>query len=613
MRTTLIFLIIIIFFSTSCKKDKNEETKFGILQGVIVNEFDQPIADVLVELDSKTVTTNANGVYVFSYVPVGSHKVTASKDAYITKTEDAEIFENETSNLDFKLNSGNTFLEISDSVINIESSDINLEVHVFSNASWMVKENSDWIDLSSQSGEGDEEIIINCSENSSDEPRIDTIVFSSGKIVRSLIIKQFMPIKLIKTEGIIGNDNTAVKDSVYLLFNTAIQVKSIKSNWEYCSSEISYKLVNDNKGLMFTFSCAELGGRYPFTINVEDENGQKFDKEIEVPFYNNRLNIEGIITSYKIIDSENKAWISTHTPNRLIEVSLNSFTITKTIELEFQPRYFTVNPYNNLLYVLSGDLFNSVLDNNIYVFNQQSGLLTKKITFKPEADDHPDYPTIYPYDICFTKSGYGIVLLCEDGASGIDWKVIDSSIDDTTYRHQQRVNDYWQYPYFKAVHANYDYSKLLLTEMYGSQNIVILDEATHILHKLKPSYPDQGLFITPNKVNSKIFAAQLYSQFIIDLNGTMSKISSLDNRSDGSADFSYRNGDEGLVYFCDNEYFRLLDYNNGSTPMWCDAIYRLIDFTSSIDGKYAYAYMLNSPYCYFYRFDTDCFYRHLND
>ncbi|OPX34296.1 MAG: hypothetical protein B1H11_11125 [Desulfobacteraceae bacterium 4484_190.1] len=598
----ILWVLMVIF--SACKKEKETPVvKFGSLTGKVVNEYDQPIEGVVLELDTKppkTSETDPSGSYLFNRIPVGSYKLSVSKKAFITQIRDVDILEEETLVLDLKLASGNSYLEISDSLLKMTSSDNTIDVQVSSNAAWTVKESSDWITVSSESGQGNSEVSVKILENSGDTVRVDTVIFSCGEITRLLVINQDFPIRLLRWEGVIGDRKTDMPDSAYLLFNKPVTVMKVVSDNSYCNKEIDFQQVNDRKGVAVSFTCAVLGGEYPLNILVYDVRGQRFQKQIWIHFYDDRLDVEGTINCYHILDDKNMAWISTYSPNRLIKISLDDFQILKTIELESSPTYFVVNPYNDLLYVLLGD-------NKIHVYNQYTGSNVKNIVFKPEADDHPQYPTIYPYNIGFTKSGYGIVLLCEDGASGVDWKVIDSAKGDTTYRHKDRGNGPGEYSSFKRVYLNYDHSKLLLTEKYGSCTIVILDGTTHEFEDLVPSSLTRGVFITPNRKNSKIYAGQLYDQFIIDMDGTLSGITYIDNRFGGSADFSYREGEKDIIYFCDQYYFRLIDYGNYDIPLWCYVLPDLRDFKTSIDGNYAFFYKLTYPGSYFYKFDTKAF------
>ena len=56
---------------------------------------------------------------------------------------------------------------------------------------------------------------------------------------------------------------------------------------------IVFKQTFNDCGVSFTFSCAELGGVYPFNIEVSDESGNKLESEIKVPSYHKRLDFDG--------------------------------------------------------------------------------------------------------------------------------------------------------------------------------------------------------------------------------------------------------------------------------------------------------------------------------
>ena len=60
----------------------------------------------------------------------------------------------------------------------------------------------------------------------------------------------------------------------------------------------------------------------------------------------------------------------------------------------------------------------------------KSGEITKTITFQPSSKTHPQYPAIYPYELAFTSDGFGVVMLCAKGADELEWRYVDSKIND---------------------------------------------------------------------------------------------------------------------------------------------------------------------------------------
>jgi hypothetical protein len=98
----------------------------------------------------------------------------------------------------------------------------------------------------------------------------------------------------------------------------------------------------------------------------------------------------------------------------------------------------------------------------------------------------------------------------------------------------------------------------------------------------------------------------------MNLQGEFGKISYLDSRLFGSADFDYTDETYQTIFVyesqsyvgCPNK-FRVLDYSTGLTVLKCDALDDLFNFTTTTDGKWAIAYSLKYPYqSSLYLFDT---------
>ena len=100
----------------------------------------------------------------------------------------------------------------------------------------------------------------------------------------------------------------------------------------------------------------------------------------------------------------------------------------------------------------------------------------------------------------------------------------------------------------------------------------------------------------------------LLSISVRDLQGNISKISYIDNRSGGTADFSYRPNEESIIYFVDSEYLRVLDYEQEVVLMWCDVTNGLRDVTTTLDGKHVLAYRTPYPNSEIFVFETEGFY-----
>ena len=149
-------------------------------------------------------------------------------------------------------------------------------------------------------------------------------------------------------------------------------------------------------------------------------------------------------------------------------------------------------------------------------------------------------------------------------------------------------------------------------ENYGGCTLHIFDQTTKKFSSILPVDYTRSVFLTPNKTNSKIYFGQLYDQFVMDTDGNMSLKSYLDNRSNGSADFSYRQGDNNIILFRDNDYFQVLDYNTQRTLTRHRILYNAKGFVTTTNGEYAYFYHNYNSASNFYRFKMDDIFHHIH-
>jgi hypothetical protein len=611
MEIRLVLFLLIAVFLISCKKD-HDPVKYGDLKGTITNAFDQPLEGAVVAAATKTQISDAAGSYSFKDLPVGLCQVSVTIEAYLFKTSQIEIIGNTDNILDFILSPGENSLLLSDSSLGVYYSSSHKEIVVTSNSSWQVSESASWLECSVMSGEGNGRINITWSENTGSVNRSDSVLVISGNITRKIIISQGTSLKLLKIKGIMGNEMNGTPDSALLVFNRPVTVQQIVSQWELCLADIQYHSVQNGYGVKFTFACADLGGIYPFKLTVKDQDGITFNETITIPFYDDIIEFSGYITDFFMTDDRQNCWIATKNPDRLLYISGDSLQVLRSFNLTFHPWQLTVNPYNQLLYVLSWDPDTYDYESTFYIINPNNGTVIKAIQFPAGGA----YGIIYPYSIGFTNTGYGVVLVQDEYSSGIDWRVIDSAHDDTIYNHEANGYGTGQFDYFAKVYVNYDRTKLLMTEPYGSCEIGVLDGTTHEIFGLIPSSCTRGVFITPNMTNDRIYFGQLYDQFIMDLEGNLSQSSYKVNFGKNSADFSYLPGKENMIYWLDEDdnYLEILDYGHSVSPFYCGALYGMRGLQTTLDGRFLFAYKLKSdaPGSSLYKFNTADFWRHAN-
>ena len=608
IKTRYIFIVgittlaVLCFLNLSCKRDKEiiEEPKtFGDLSGIIQNEFKQAIANATIKIGTLSVESDLNGSYSFSKLLTNEYDVSVSKEFYLTKIQKISITTNNVSKLDFVLSAGKSYLSIPDSIFTVPVKSGTLEVAIQSNASWLIANTGNWVKCPTSSGAGTAKITLSYSENESLSDRTDTIIISSGSIKRKIVLKQSTPIKLLEYKGIVGNGEKEIVDSVSLLFNKPITVKSITSNWGNCISEIKTQITHNGFGLSFSYACAKLGGDYPFSVSVEDAAGNTFSQNISVRFYKSKLDLPGIITDYLLINDETEALVSTTFPAKLIRYSIAQDKILQTVDLSatIMPLSLCFNPYNSRVYIVGADpasvnhlTYQFVPD--IYTFDLIAGIIKKAVTVKTDQLDHPNYPTNLPYKLGFTKSGYGIVCLKSQASSSLRWKLIDSQHNDSIYNYpSENESDSWFL--FENVYLNFDQTKLYMLQAYGSNDYGIFEGNTQRITIFRPPSVTRGVYITPYKKSDKFYAGQLYDQFVVDLKGNMSKLSYM-KMSGSSSDFSYRKNEDNIIYYCSYDYLQVLDYNTAQTLMRCENLTEFMKFTSTVNGENAIVYTNNS-------------------
>lgn len=585
MKFQIILLLCLIFIS--CNKDDNT----GNLSGTVTDTYGHPLEGATIDCQySKTVTDN-RGRYSFINLPSRNYNVVVTLEHYISLNRKVEIIENRESELDFFLEAGDPFLVVSDSVLEISSNRARLTFDIKTNSSWEISGSCNWVSCSELQGSGNERISLEIESNDSSLKRSATLIITSGNFLKSVQINQNSKLKLLSLKGIIGNDEIGVLDSVLLVFNKPIVNYSIVSDYIYCYPEIFDEIVQNGYGIRFAYGCARLAEEFPFLVKATAIDGEVFDQRITVPFYLNKLALDGTISSFSLLDDQRYCWITTQNPDAFLNIDLHSMTIKCNYGLDFTPQGLSYNYYNNFLYIYG--------DDRIDVYNQ-SGNFIKTLSF--------EFPgtVLRAYTLVFCNNGYG-VMLYQAMNRGTSWKVIDSSKEDSMYYHPI-IFENNHYLNFKNAWLNHNRNQIILLHDYASCDLSYLDDITHELTTITPASTTQGEFITPNRLDDRIYIGQLYDQFIMNPDFTISNVSYIDNKNNGSADFSYRENGENLIYFCDANTLRIMDYGNSSTIMSCENKYGLKDFIADTRGIYTYVH----DYKNIYKFQATDLFSHIN-
>jgi hypothetical protein len=607
-------LCIFLTFSAifiSCNENDIAPPIVGNLEGIILNDFGQPVEDATITVPQSVTTSDYSGKYSFKNLPVSILEVSVSKEFFITKIQKVLIVENETSKLDFTLIAGISYLNISDSVETVSSYAGSQEILIESNADWSVRSSSLSVISSTPSGKGNGRVMITWTANNEIIDKSDTIEFISGTIIKHFILKRVAPITLVNSEGILGNIIKGYSDSIYVLFNKPIEVLSIAANNSNCISPIKYEQVDNQCGIKFTYDCAKLGGVYSFTVSVKDLYGFTKKETFEIPFYKSKLHFDGYLSNYLLINNEKEILIATYCPSRILRYSIEKDSVTQIYDLTelITPYRIAYNPYNSKVYISGGTpgISNWWFAPDLpfyYTLDIRTGEIVRSAIIQAKVNYHPTYIEDKPILFAFTKTGYGIVHF------GNHWEIMDCTNNDSLYIYQYGNYDLNETTLLWNMYPNRDSTKLWMTRQDDVCNYVIFDGTTQRVFYQQSPQNTRSAFLTPSRTNDNVFVGQLYAQFIMDSSGNMiGEMSYNGGGYLGGADFAYRGDNENLIYSISEDYLELLDYSKAETLVRFEKLYGIIGLTTTLDGNYlisckgsgensAYIYIFETKYFY---------------
>lgn len=622
MKNIIFIIVFLLLFFSSCTSDdnlnNNSSKVLGSIKGCVYNEFDQPLDDITVELvgGNKTQTDIYGNYYL--QAGVGDQILSFYKENYLTQNKNVFIIKDSTHRVDINLMTGTPVIEVVDSIFELTSKVSSFFVDIKSNVDWTIKNEKSWYKGSINTGKGNGSIKIECEPNMGDSARTGYIFVESGSLQKKILVKQVAPIILKEIRGGIGNGHQNISDSIFLTFNQPVRINKIRALYERCLPvDMGYSLYNNNHSIRMSYNCAEMGGDFDFAINV-DNGSETFSQTVTVPFYTKKYILEGYISSVTLVGNEEYCWISTTTPNRLCYYNIKEAKIERSLDLSFIPGKLAINPYNSKLYLIPNEY-----DNSIYILDSKGSRILETLKMNPDhINDHPTYPSIYPYDIAFTNNGFGVVLLTETNGSAMKWLMVESYKNNKiSYLDQYQIKegdsfDWVDYPNLKAVFTNYDGSKIIAQHKHNSTIYSIIDGTTRKLKKKEfdvtfASMPNDHIwaslsFIKPNRFCNKIlFACTPMGQ----------RIKNLDTDVDGYATFfdsryllsEFYSKNDNIVFYIEFNQLYIWDYDTNDAIRSANAIYGILDLYSLKNGKDLFFYKnnlnQNSSSLYLYNID----------
>ena len=351
------------------------------------------------------------------------------------------------------------------------------EISLKANCDWNAFSDAAWVDVKPNAGKGDAMLKYTWEANPYTQPRKATIIVQSGEVRKTFSILQAAYVagtkpQIVSCRGVMGN-KTKNEDSYFeITFDQPVTVE----NWHMERYQIDCKptYLEGNTIVRQAFPLADMGAELAVKANVSNKKGESFTINTVISFYDKKYSLEGEIRYVLPSEDERSVWVSLSRPNKLIQLSLEDGRAMQDTDLPFAPGYICYNPYNKRIYVmpLNSD-YELGYSNHLCMIDPQKGRIEETISFEPSQNAHTDYPAIYPYELQFTDDGLGIVLLCEKGATGLEWRYLDSADknrqtlsgycdSEMTLEHVYRSHDgqqIWANPYCRSYVPIYSISR----------------------------------------------------------------------------------------------------------------------------------------------------------
>ncbi len=518
-----------------------ERILYGELEVCVRNEFDQNLEGAKVASGSISATTNKEGVCRILALTEGTHKIEVSKEGFVGTTEQVTLKYGVPEYLTVKLKAGDTALSVDQTELKFQRKGGKQEISIESNVGWTVEASDDWITLNVKDGGGNAKVEVQVEENN-DSVRRGEVIITAGDKKKTVNVLQAEPIRIMDIRYELGSDG--ISDFFEIDYNMPIFLDGkIEEPWN-TSTEFQPVSLNERKTLRLNYDHLWLGGEYTFTIPVKNEDGDTYNDPVTIKVYTSKWRYEGRFRFFHLDNDGKTAWATTREPNRLLQISLEDGSIVKSFDLPRAPGDFTVNPYNGLLYVTFTDQLFSEYHSAIAVIDPKTGKWVHEIPF--DFMDDEQYPMIYPFDIEFTKQGWGMVLVCSKHTSGHLWCYMDSADDHRIIRSPEITDS------FGEVHPNYDQTKLVTFSPFNIAEMFSVDgvDSQPTPYKFtKYTYGNFTRKVFHRKRNSLFFAAPPYFQFILDVDTDTYSELTYASSFDAFADFDYTVTDSNRLWY----------------------------------------------------------------
>lgn len=417
-----LFLLSLSFYS--CEKETEEPQTFGQLIGQIRSEEGLAIPNARIQVNavnfSDVMLAASSGTYNFERVPSGKLEISVSAEGYIGITESYEVKPHIVNEKDITLKLGEALLDLSIDRIHASVVAGKTELEIKSNTGWNISSNANWVNTNTDSGQGNQTIIVNWNAHSGENAREAIIEVKAGNLVKTIKVFQSKALNILEVNAIFGNLVKEKAPGFELVFSGPVTLTGITNLTFLCqplSIPFEYNTTKDR--ITFTYTCGRIGGTYPFLIEYTDALNNQYAVNIDVEYFDESLRFDGYIQSRHTLSGEDKQWVLTRDPDRLYLLDLQKLEILKTFHLgSINPWNLSLNPYNNQLYVATRNA-------ELLVYNSNNGNLFQRIELP--GVPFQEFNKFFVNDMVFNQKGIAVMEVYQTGSSGISWFIMDSA------------------------------------------------------------------------------------------------------------------------------------------------------------------------------------------
>lgn len=472
-------------------------------------------------------------------------------------------------------------INLSKTVIEVDTAAGSTEIVLKANCAWSASSDVSWLSVKPVEGTGD--AVLNCSWTSNVNPqqRTASVVVQSGQVKKTISIVQAgdggTKPQVMSCCGVVGNSLNNENSYFEISFDQPVTIESIYTEKFYIDLEPVYS--NNRKTIQQKFKNAALGLDLTCTVKVRNDKGVSSTINVKIPFYQKKYTPEGELMFMLLSEDEQSVWVSLAQPNKVVQLSLDDGHVIHDIEMPFAPGNICYNPYNKKIYVMpSNGYYLYGYSNQLCVINPQNGRIDETISFDPSPDAHPQYPTIYPYELQFTNNGFGIVLLRANGSSQLEWRYIDSAD-----HHKQSLSGYsWAEKQFEHLYRSYDGRKIWANpypRLYTTIYSISREESTPKEYKIAPKFNSDKYFaggsmmdMQFSPMSNKVFISTAPgSECVIDLDtDSYSEVIEAEARNSKAAWDRSSSGHSLVYHVCSiGNFLLLLDMDRGEPIFFC--------------------------------------------